>query len=67
MSTAPEARGQGVAAALIDLLARQAQAAGAARYYWLTHDSNARARALYKRVARHQGFIRYDHLMTPPL
>ena len=27
---------------------------------------NARARALYDRVARHQGFIRYDHPMTPP-
>ena len=58
---APDARGHGVAAALIELLAQRARAAGAARYYWLTQDSNARARALYDRVARNQGFIRYDH------
>ena len=64
---AHEARGQGVAAALIGLLAQRASAAGAARFYWLTQDSNARARALYDRVARHQGFIRYDHPMSPPL
>ena len=64
---APEARGQGVAAALIELLAQRARVAGASRYYWLTQDSNARARALYDRVARYQGFIRYDHRMTPPL
>ena len=63
----PEARGQGVAAALIELLAQRASAAGAARFYWLTQDSNARARALYDRVARQQGFIRYDHPMTAPL
>ena len=64
---APQARGQGVATALIALLAQRAGAAGAARFYWLTQDSNARARALYDRVARHQGFIRYDHRVAPPL
>jgi ribosomal protein S18 acetylase RimI-like enzyme len=63
---APGLRGQGVAAALIAHLALQAQARGAARYFWLTHESNARARRLYDRVAVHQGFLRYDHPVTPP-
>ncbi len=58
---AEDARGQGVAAALIEAVARAAKARGAARYYWLTQDTNTRARALYDRVAQHKGFIRYDH------
>jgi len=58
--TDPAARGQGVGEALIDALARRARARGAARFYWLTHETNARARALYDRVAGHHGFIRYD-------
>lgn len=62
----PAVRGQGVAAALIAHLARQAEARGAARYFWLTHASNDRARRLYDRVAVHQGFLRYDHPVTPP-
>ncbi len=62
--TSPDARGLGVAAALIKELARHARRRGCARLYWLTHESNARARALYDRVAQHHGFIRYD-LATP--
>ena len=62
--TVPEARGQGVAAALIQALARHARLRGCARLYWQTHETNARARALYDRVAQHHGFIRYD-LATP--
>lgn len=64
--TDPHSRGQGVGAALIEALAQRARARGAARFYWLTHESNARARGLYDRVARHQGFIRYDHALTAP-
>ncbi|OGA98244.1 MAG: GNAT family N-acetyltransferase [Burkholderiales bacterium RIFCSPHIGHO2_12_FULL_69_20] len=63
----PAVRGQGVAAALIAHLARCARDHGAARYYWLTHDSNARARRLYDRVAVHHGHIRYDHPLAPPM
>jgi GNAT superfamily N-acetyltransferase len=59
--TAPEARGKGVARALIEAIAAEARARGAARYYWLTQDHNATARALYDRVARHNGFLRYDY------
>lgn len=58
---AESARGQGVARALIEQVARTAQARGASRYYWLTHHTNARARRLYDRVAAHHGFVRYDY------
>ena len=62
---APDARGHGVAGALIHRLAELAHAQGADRLHWLTHHTNARARALYDRVAVHRGFIRYDHPMPP--
>lgn len=54
------ARGSGAGAALIDAVAAASRQRGAARLYWLTHHSNAAARALYDRVAVHKGFIRYD-------
>ncbi|MCU7372487.1 GNAT family N-acetyltransferase [Paucibacter sp. O1-1] len=57
----PDVRGQGVAAALIETVAERAAAQGATRYYWLTQAHNARARALYDRVAQHRGFVRYDY------
>jgi GNAT superfamily N-acetyltransferase len=59
--TAPEARGQGVATALIDAVAEAARARGAAKYYWLTKQDNATARALYDRIAAWKGFLRYDY------
>lgn len=59
--TAGEARGRGVARALIDAVADAARARGCARYYWLTRQDNAVARALYDKVARFKGFIRYDY------
>lgn len=62
---APDARGHGVAGALITRLAELAHAQGADRLHWLTHHTNARARALYDRVAVNRGFIRYDHPMPP--
>jgi hypothetical protein len=34
---------------------------GASRLYWTTQENNVRARALYDRVARFNGFIRYDY------
>jgi GNAT superfamily N-acetyltransferase len=54
-------RGRGVARLLIERVARAARERSAPRLYWLTHEDNARARALYDRVAQHHGFIRYDH------
>lgn len=59
--TAPEARGQGVATALIDEVADAARARGAVKYYWLTKQDNEAARALYDRIARWKGFLRYDY------
>ena len=58
--TAPEARGKGVARALIEEVAKIASAQGATRFYWLTQDHNQAARGLYDKVAKHNGFIRYD-------
>ncbi|HST37086.1 MAG TPA: GNAT family N-acetyltransferase [Allosphingosinicella sp.] len=59
--TAQDARGQGVATALIDAVADQARKRGAIKYYWLTKEDNRRARALYDRIARWKGFLRYDY------
>jgi GNAT superfamily N-acetyltransferase len=59
----PAVRGQGVGEALIEHVAAVARERGAARLYWLTQAHNARARALYDRVAQHKGFIRYDFPM----
>ncbi|MFO1163260.1 MAG: GNAT family N-acetyltransferase [Reyranellaceae bacterium] len=56
-------RGQGAARKLIEAIADAARANGCVRYYWLTQDENAQARALYDKVARHVGFIRYDYPM----
>jgi GNAT superfamily N-acetyltransferase len=57
------ARGKGVARALIEAVAAAARERKATRYYWLTQEDNARARALYDKLARYQGFIRYDHAL----
>jgi len=56
-----EARGHGAARALIEHVAAAARTRGASCLYWLTQEDNARARALYDRVARYEGFIRYDY------
>lgn len=53
-------RGRGIARALIEAVAGAAREAGAQRYYWLTQDHNHTARTLYDKVARFNGFIRYD-------
>lgn len=57
---AEDARGQGAAGALIEHVAQEARARGLARLYWTTKQDNARARSLYDKVARFNGFIRYD-------
>ena len=64
--TLPSARGHGVARSLIEAVAEQARVHGAARYYWLTQEDNVVARALYDKVAKHVGFIRYDYPLREP-
>jgi GNAT superfamily N-acetyltransferase len=56
------ARGQGVGRSLIEGVYDRARAVGAGRVYWLTHESNATARALYDKVAERSGFIQYRKL-----
>ena len=57
--TLPPARGQGVGHALIQAVVQAAKDAGSSRVYWHTQHHNAQARALYDKVAAHQGFIVY--------
>jgi GNAT superfamily N-acetyltransferase len=57
----PLARGRGVARALIEAVAEVARDRDATRLYWLTQHHNTTARSLYDKVARNNGFIRYDY------
>ena len=56
---ADDARKLGLGRALIEAVEREARAAGASRVYWLTHDSNTAARALYDKLAESPGFVQY--------
>jgi GNAT superfamily N-acetyltransferase len=58
--TAPQARGRGIARALIARVVDWAGEQGCSRVYWQTKESNARARRLYDQVAVHSGFIVYQ-------
>jgi GNAT superfamily N-acetyltransferase len=57
--TAPEARGKGIARALIAEVGHWARERGCARVYWHTQSSNETARRLYDQVAENRGFIQY--------
>lgn len=57
--TAPQSRGKGVGRALIEGVYQHAQANGASRVYWHTHETNATAQTLYDRLADKPGFIQY--------
>src|SRR5262249_34033059 len=56
------ARHLGLGRALIAAVEERARRAGASRVYWLTHESNATARALYDKLAERSGFIQYRKL-----
>lgn len=62
--TAPQARGRGVARALIAAVTDWARANGCGRVYWATQESNATARRLYDQVAENRGFILYTVPLT---
>lgn len=63
--TAPGHRGQGIGRQLIQAVYAAALAAGSTRVYWQTQAGNAAGRALYDKVARHDGFIVYTHELPP--
>ena len=54
-------RRRGCGAKLIEAVAAIARKRGCARLYWTTKEDNATARSLYDRIARFNGFIRYDY------
>ena len=60
--TAEEARSKGAGRALIEAVYARAKEAGASRVYWLTHETNETARALYDKLADRPGFIQYRKL-----
>ena len=57
--TEESTRGKGIGRRLINAVYDQAKKAGAARVYWLTHESNSIARKLYDQVAELSGFVAY--------
>jgi GNAT superfamily N-acetyltransferase len=57
--TTTSARGSGVGRALIEAVHERAKAAGCARVYWQTHESNETAMRLYDQVADKSGFLVY--------
>jgi GNAT superfamily N-acetyltransferase len=59
---AEDARNLGLGRALILAVEERARAAGASRVHWLTHETNADARALYDKLAERPGFIQYRKL-----
>ncbi|EGF89231.1 acetyltransferase GNAT family protein [Asticcacaulis biprosthecium C19] len=55
-----KARGRGAARALIAAVTEDARSRGMGRLYWVTHDHNARARALYDKVADLTELVQYQ-------
>lgn len=55
----PACRGGGIGRRLIDHVRAAATAAGCARVYWLTHETNTAAMQLYDKVAERSGFTEY--------
>ena len=61
--TTESARGKGIGRKLIHAVYEQARVAGAARVYWLTHETNTTAMQLYDKVAERSGFVVYRKSM----
>jgi GNAT superfamily N-acetyltransferase len=55
----PDVRGGGAGRALIEGVYARADAMGAERVYWLTHEANTTARRLYDSLAVNDGFLEY--------
>ena len=56
-------RRRGCGRELIEAVAAAARERGCHRLYWTTKEDNAAARFLYDRIARFNGFIRYDYAL----
>lgn len=63
--TVPEARGRGVARALIAHLQEIAGAEGRSVVRWITAEDNHQAQALYDQVARRTHWVTYDAAPAP--
>lgn len=61
--TAPSHRGRRIGQRLIEAVYDAARGAGSSRVYWQTQATNASGRALYDKLARHDGFIVYAHAL----
>jgi GNAT superfamily N-acetyltransferase len=57
----PRVRRRGIATAMIEWVARDAEEHGAPRLYWNT-EVDADARALYDKVAEYRGYIVYNYV-----
>ena len=57
-------RGAGCGRALIERVAEVARERDCLRLYWTTKENNETARLLYDRLAKFNGFIRYDYALT---
>lgn len=60
--TTPDARGKGVARALIETVYADADANGRPAVYWLTQSGNTTARALYDKIAMATDFMVYRRM-----
>jgi ribosomal protein S18 acetylase RimI-like enzyme len=56
----PEARGRGVARALIERGYADATAAGGGTFRWITAQDNTTAQLLYDRIATRSGWVTYE-------
>lgn len=61
--TAEAARDRGIGRALIEAVYARAREMGCGRVYWLTHETNKTAQALYDKLADKPGFIQYSKLV----
>ncbi len=59
----PARRGGGTGRLLIDAVYAKARASACSRVYWLTHETNSDAMALYDKVADRSGFIQYRKIL----
>ncbi len=58
-------RNHGLATALIDEVKRAAIDQRCTELFWITRESNATARSLYRKVANEADYVRYEIPLTP--